>query len=256
MMNRNVIIASVVGLAVGAGVGYGVGSALTRKKLEGLIDEEVEQVRQRYAILRKDEFPTPQSVMEARAAVDALTNEDADSDSSEEKVPAEMLDQLRNYHGSAILPPEDENIQETEQQDEVETINVWDNVSARKNAAVPEPNPNHPYVITEDQYLEEHVDGFDEYKKIGLQYWSLDDTLTDEGETIVPNIDDVVGVDNLEHFGVGTSDPDAVYIRNEKARTDYEVMRTKQSYRHVVLGVELDRATSSKSPRKMRDDDE
>lgn len=88
-----------------------------------------------------------------------------------------------------------------------------------------------PYVITFEQFNEE----YDRYDKVTMTYYAGDDTLADEYEGIVDDVNNLVG-DALTRFGEGSSDPDIVYVRNDSLEIDYEVIKSEGSYSDIVLG--------------------
>lgn len=80
-----------------------------------------------------------------------------------------------------------------------------------------------PYVISPDEFGDNG-----EYETISLTYYS-DGVLTDEFDEIITNIDDVVGLDSLNHFG--EYEDDSVFVRNDDAMTDYEILLDTREYR-------------------------
>jgi len=90
-----------------------------------------------------------------------------------------------------------------------------------------------PYIISESEYS----NGRREYDKCSIGYYSDDDTLVDEDDSIITKIDETVGGDNLLNFGTFSNDPDIVYVRNESLAIDYEIIRNYQSYQETVLGI-------------------
>lgn len=118
------------------------------------------------------------------------------------------------------------------------------------------PQTDKPYVVDADTYAEvtntcKHV----------WTYYEEDDTLADEGDDIVKDIDGTVGPDALVSFGVGSGDPDVVFVRNPKNGNDYEICRMKKKYSVVVLGMadpDTKKATRRATTRKVKklDDDE
>lgn len=95
--------------------------------------------------------------------------------------------------------------------------------SSAKQEGVPE---NKPYVITAEEFGE-----FEDYEKIELSYYELSNVLTDDMDEPVENPDRVVGLESLEHFGDYT---DAVYVRNDRLKCDYEILRVAGEYMEGV----------------------
>jgi hypothetical protein len=90
-----------------------------------------------------------------------------------------------------------------------------------------------PYVISLEQFNEE----MDYHDKLTLTYYQADDTLVDEDEEIISDVEKLIGSYALSNFGVDSEDPEVVYVRNEKLAVDYEVVRIPNgSYSETVLG--------------------
>ena len=106
---------------------------------------------------------------------------------------------------------------------------AYDGVDPRPDPACGQPKP---YVITIDEFAGEE----DLYDKVTIYYYDEDDTIADENEEIVSDVESVVGGDSLLRFGEGSGDYDIVYVRNERIRIDYEVIRLHRNYQETVLG--------------------
>lgn len=86
-----------------------------------------------------------------------------------------------------------------------------------------------PYVIAPEDFGEYGED----YELHTLTYYA-DDILADDHDEIVEDVDVKVGLDSLSRFGEYTYDPDTVYVRNDKRRCDYEIMRDDRNYADIV----------------------
>lgn len=93
-----------------------------------------------------------------------------------------------------------------------------------------------PYIISEQVYLENEPG----HEQIGLTYFERDDTLVDAGDRVIPDMDGIVGDDNLTKFGYGSKNVNVVFIRNDAKETDYEVERSDGSYVEEALGIRHD----------------
>ena len=82
-----------------------------------------------------------------------------------------------------------------------------------------------PYVITPEEF------GELDYSTISLTYYS-DGVLTYESDELVEDVDDIVGADFAEHFG--EYEDDSVFIRNDRMKTDFEILVDKRNYSDVV----------------------
>ena len=78
-----------------------------------------------------------------------------------------------------------------------------------------------PFVITPEEF------GECGYETISLTYYS-DGVLVDENDEIVDDKNDTVGKDFESHFGEFESD--SVYIRNDRRKCDYEILRDYGSF--------------------------
>ena len=83
-----------------------------------------------------------------------------------------------------------------------------------------------PYVIPPEEF-----DDSDEYAKLSLTYYS-DGVLADENDEIVDDINETVGADFANHFG--EYEDDSVFVRNNRLKCDYEILRDNRSYSDVT----------------------
>jgi hypothetical protein len=81
-----------------------------------------------------------------------------------------------------------------------------------------------PYVIGPDEFGE--LDG---YETSSLTYYA-DGVLEDDYYVVIEAdaVDDMVGLESLEHFG--EHEEDTVFVRNEKLKTDFEIQRDLRNY--------------------------
>lgn len=84
-----------------------------------------------------------------------------------------------------------------------------------------------PYVITPEEF-----DELDDYEAVTLTYYAdgvvvYEDTdvLTDE------EVEEIIGHDSLNHFG--EYEEDAVYVRNDSTKGDYEILRDERNYADI-----------------------
>ena len=82
-----------------------------------------------------------------------------------------------------------------------------------------------PYVIPPEEFGE-----IEEYDTESLTYYQ-DGVLTDQDDSIIDNIDELIGEDSLTHFG--EFEDDSVFVRNDKLRCDYEILRDLRNYSDV-----------------------
>ena len=79
-----------------------------------------------------------------------------------------------------------------------------------------------PFIIPPTRFGE-----YDDYQQISLTYWA-DSVLTDDADMIIHNVEDIVGFESLNHFG--DYEDDAVHVRNDRLKCDYEVLKDLRTY--------------------------
>lgn len=83
-----------------------------------------------------------------------------------------------------------------------------------------------PYVISPEQFGE-----IDNYAKISLTYF-LDGVLVDDDYELVEDVDKVIGLTSLNHFG--EYEDDSVFVRNDRLKCDYEILLDQRNYQDVL----------------------
>lgn len=83
-----------------------------------------------------------------------------------------------------------------------------------------------PYVITPDEFGEN-----DDYETISLIYYS-DLMLTDDDDELIEDVENTVGFESLNHFG--EYEDDCVFVRNDRLRSDFEILLDKRKYSDVM----------------------
>lgn len=84
-----------------------------------------------------------------------------------------------------------------------------------------------PYVI-DPKYFDE----YDDYNAINLTLYADGVLVDDSTNEPVEDVDETVGLDNLNH--IGEYEEDAVHVRNDKLRCDYEILCDAKRYSEVV----------------------
>lgn len=100
----------------------------------------------------------------------------------------------------------------------------YSDISSKKEADN-EPVNSAPYVISPAEF-----GGVDGYDIQTLKYYESDDTLTDDDDNVVD--EDLVGSGALSSFG--QYEDDTVYVRNERLKRDYEILREYGRYTDVL----------------------
>jgi hypothetical protein len=150
-------------------------------------------------------------------------------------------------------PPEEEIVEAIEVIEEAteEVTNIFEIGEAEEafdlESEIRMRKPERPYLITVD----EHTANEDEYEQSTLTFYEGDDTLTDSRDKPIPEPDLVVGDDNLLRFGVASGDPNVVYVRNDKLKMDFEILRSSGKFTVEVLGF-IEHSDMDRRPRKFR----
>lgn len=83
-----------------------------------------------------------------------------------------------------------------------------------------------PYTISPDEFGEN-----EDYQKISLTYYA-DQVLTDDLDMPLEDVEEMVGFESLDKFG--EYEDDSVYVRNDRLKCDYEILRDLQEYSEVI----------------------
>lgn len=86
---------------------------------------------------------------------------------------------------------------------------------------------NEPYVISPDEFGEK------DYTMVTLTYYN-DRVLADRFDEVIDDPTELVGPEALESFG--EYEDDAVYVRNDALKTDYEILLDVRDYSEMVGG--------------------
>lgn len=85
---------------------------------------------------------------------------------------------------------------------------------------------NKPYVISPEEFSD-----IWEYDTISLTYYA-DKVLTDDEDEVIEDIEGTVGAYSLERFG--EYEDDAVYVRNDRLKCYYEILKDLRNYSDVI----------------------
>lgn len=79
-----------------------------------------------------------------------------------------------------------------------------------------------PYVISPDEFGE-----LDDYETVSLYHYA-DGFVADEMDELLEDLENVIGYESLNHFG--EYEDDSVFVRNDRLKTDYEILLSLQNY--------------------------
>lgn len=105
--------------------------------------------------------------------------------------------------------------------------NGYTDYSGSNKEGKEEPQIDRPYVISPEEFGE-----LDNYRTIGLTYFADGILADDADDEIVEDVDNVVGFDSLNHFG--KYEEEAVHVRNDAMKCDYEILKDRRKYSDVL----------------------
>jgi hypothetical protein len=185
-------IGSLLIFASGAAVGAVVTWRVLETKYEQLVQEEIESVKEAFAN-RPCKCESEDTESEDRQAAE------------EAKDKPSIVEYASMVQKNGYIDYSDMSRKEEPTETKVEDAKV-----------------DRPYVITPEEFGE-----FDDYRQIGLSYYS-DGILVDDDDDIIENVEEVVGLESLKHFG--EYEDDAVHVRNDKFKCDYEILQIPERY--------------------------
>lgn len=182
--------------AAGAAIGSAITWNFVKAKYEQIANEEIASVKDTYA--KKLEEIRDHEIEEE-------LGEDDEDDFYEEDTDEEEFSEgdMENYYDA---------VREYEHND-------YDN-SAKNELEV-----DKPYVISPEEFGE-----FDNYEQISLTYYD-DGYLADDMDDLVEDVEDIIGWELLNH--IGEYEEDAIHIRNDSLKTDYEILRVMDRYSDI-----------------------
>lgn len=244
--------ALIVGIVIGGAATYLVASKKIQAKAQIEADAAIEDVKNHYAILRKDDADLDEMAAkysdEARVVVDTIIADEGYT--SYDKVPTVIED---------VTTEAQEDAEEADDLADVVRRNIFESDNPDTYFDFDEElkrraeKPNDPFVITKEEFDVGEAD----YDQAMLTYYDGDDVLADSKDQPLDQIDMAVGFENLLRFGHGSEDPNVVYIRNSKLGLDFEVVHSDGKFAKEVLGFDDELKHSDKRvPRKFRTRDE
>lgn len=185
--------------AVGAAIGSAVTWKVLTTKYEQRVQEEIE------------------SVKEAFIAMNNTCDQSSEGESNEEEEEAS-----EEYHQVNWDDLED---LDEESDEELEEYAELTNLYSSEKGGAEKVEVKKPYVIEPMEFDE---NGF---KTMELTYYA-DGILEDEDHEIVTDVNDLLGEGSLDTFGL--YEDDSVFVRNEKLRIDFQILRDPRTYEEAT----------------------
>lgn len=193
---------NVLMFAAGAAIGSAVTWKIVKTRYERIVQEEIESIKEAFA-------GNEQDVAQERSED---TTDDEEPQSKPSRVDWSKLEDLDEEEDEEYdYEPNEEDLAEYEQ--------LTSNYTNEKGGASV---TKEPYIIAPYDFGE--LDG---YHTIELTYYA-DDVLEDDNYQIITDRDELLGPKALHTFG--EYEDDAVFVRNERLRTDFQILKDYRTY--------------------------
>jgi hypothetical protein len=216
------IAAGGVGAAGGIVIGYKIAERNLTVQFEERLLKETDAMRIYYQQTTK-KFATPQeAAADLIPAGTVLKEEPVDPDAQARHI----LEQVA-YHKIVqknYAKPDEETQEPADEelfppQDETITSNVFED----------------PKIISQGEFMENPT----EYAQSTLTYYEVDQVLTDERDNVIENKVGTIGSPGIfSMFGMDSSDPNTVHVRNPRLQMEFELVRHRGSYAKEILGLD------------------
>ena len=191
----NIKLNDVLKFAAGAVIGSAVTWVILDKKYKRIAQEEIDAMSEYYRKKKETE------------------DEEAEDKENYIESESERCEELREgvLMGGAI---------------DIPVPQEYKDLASRYTGTEVDKMEDRPYVIPPEAYGE--LDG---YKCISLSYYS-DGVVADDFDEIIEDVDDIIGVESLTHFG--EYEDDSVFVRNDRLRCDYEILRDTRKFTELT----------------------
>ena len=190
----NSTLTNVFAFVAGAAVGVGVTWKILKTKYEQIAQEEIDSVKEVYS-KRYGKTDNNERVFEDE------TDVQAEPDVADIRGYAVELAKNGYVNYSDVMPEE-------------------------KKGVTPHTSEDGPYVISPEEF-----GSHDDYETISLTYYS-DGVVADDMDYRVDDLDSIIGIEALSRFG--EYEDDAVFVRNDEMKTDYEILLDTRRYADVT----------------------
>lgn len=192
-------VTTLFAFALGAAAGVAASWQYFKKQYETILEQELEEMREYYSSKEPKKDISEES--ENEAEFNKMMNEPAGSKPKSVREYAEEL-QKQGYTDYG-----------KEFKEKVKEI---------KN---PDDGLRPPYVISPSEF------GENDYTEVCLTFYA-DNLLADENDELVEDVEAVIGWESLSHFG--DYEDDAIHVRNDRLKSDFEVIRVEERYCDLV----------------------
>jgi hypothetical protein len=219
-----VVTAAIGGTLMGIGIGYQIAAKKLSLEFEQRLESETREMKTFYeASPNGKKYPTPQDAVaelipeQAGAAILEYQGNDPVKVAYDKIMKSKVVtEEIVEVESNVDSPPE------------IEFPTVSQNIFEAQRDA------NRPYIITEEMFLEnEH-----EMDQASVTFHRNGEKVSDRHDDEIEDYDKIIGTDFKSKFGVGSSDENTVYVRNEFLKMDFEISLSENSFEQDVLGEE------------------
>ena len=193
--------------AAGATIGSVVTWKVLKTKYEQIAQEEIESVKEVFS--KRNLTEDAKAIFKKTEYIESVPTENIVSNRDELYTVTKEKPDIRKY---------------AEKLKECSYVDYSGNSNSKKKEEAS--NVDAPYVIAPEEFGEN-----EEYETVSLTYYS-DKILTDDSDNLIEDVEDVVGYDSLTHFG--EYEDDSVFVRNDRYKTDYEILLDTRNYHDVI----------------------
>lgn len=207
--------------AAGAAAGYVTSVRILEEKYIAIAEQEVAKSADYYKRLYKtEEFATPEAAAESLG------------------IPIPLVPEHPTLEGDKLM---DQMTSPESVRPEVTRINTFEtnNNEEPDNTGVPTEEERATYELEGTPYViieEEYAQNSEEFEQVTMTYYEEDDVLVDPTSEVVPDVDEVVGEDNLQKFGIGSGNNRMVYVRNPRLEMEFQIIKSQRSFAADVHG--------------------
>lgn len=221
-----------VGVVAGFAAGYFIANHRLKTKYSKLAYDEIGRIREHYYAKERANQPKP-PLSEVRVEREEVVVEER---------PTRPPVPVQEPTGRNVFT----NYQARTEADE----SVWDyDEEAKIRLAL---DASVPYIIHVDEFRENHA----EHDQYTYTYYEADDVMANERDQTIDDLDETVGLGNLGRWGHGSNDSNIVYVRNERLRLDFEIVRDRGSFAEQTSGTIRHSAHTERIRPRRRFDDE
>lgn len=227
MMITRAQLKILLGFSIGAGLGASVTYRVAKTKFEAELQKEIQDVKDNYRLLRKDDYETPTDFV-AKNRPDEIVDVHLATLEIEKhaQLNAEMTELVEPYRNESVFNAFQAPVADAERLPDDANETLFEQLKAMRSS-------ENPYLVSVAEYHDE----VSHFEKVTVTYFAGDNVIAYEDDHIMLDPDDTIGLINLSRFGVMSDDASFVYVRNEKIHTDFEIVRDEGKYSEMMARI-------------------